>query len=208
MKHIGAMIKEKRLEKNLTLKELGEKVSLTQGHLSNIENSHRKASNEDLIKLSKVLDIDLSTIPLYKGYWKDKHLGETSKLMGDTEALHYDIYINFERSNRHKKLEDFFSKNENVYLSESLLTEEEKLKAIKILQLVFDKRQKNYPSIEDVEKEIELESEREIEERKLEILEELIELGEVDKEDFEFFDLDDIELDPSELKEIKEPWRS
>ena len=207
MKSIGSVIKENRLKKGLTLKELGKMVSLTQGHLSNIENNHRKASKEDLIKLSKVLDIDLSKLILNKGYWNDIDNRSKSDITSDFDEFNYDIYINIERSKRHQKLEEIFDDNNNLYINDSLLSEEEKYKAIEILQLVFNNKKENYPSIEDVEKEIELEAERKIRDRKLEILEELVELGEISEEEADNFDLDFLELAPKELLEIKEPWR-
>lgn len=58
---IGEKIKQARLSKGLTLQEIADKMSLTQGTLSKYENGDIKnIPNTRLKKLSKILDVDIS----------------------------------------------------------------------------------------------------------------------------------------------------
>lgn len=58
---IGEKIKQARLAKGLTLQEVADKMSLTQGTLSKYENGDIKnIPNTRLKKLSKILDVDIS----------------------------------------------------------------------------------------------------------------------------------------------------
>lgn len=59
MNKIGKIIKDQRLEKNITLKSLSDSTSISIGTLSNIENDKIKnPSGVFLYRISKVLDID------------------------------------------------------------------------------------------------------------------------------------------------------
>lgn len=57
---IGKRIKELRTEKNLTLRELGEKTGLSTGFLSQLERGLTTIAVDSLDTIAKVLDVDLS----------------------------------------------------------------------------------------------------------------------------------------------------
>lgn len=71
MDSLGAMIKRHRQHKGLTLVQLGEKVSLTHGYLSNIENNNKIPTPEVLKKIAEVLDCSYSELLILAG-----HIGE------------------------------------------------------------------------------------------------------------------------------------
>lgn len=56
------LIKEKRLEKNLSQAALAEKVQCSQGHISDIENGNETPSPALAKKLADVLEIDVLQI--------------------------------------------------------------------------------------------------------------------------------------------------
>lgn len=57
---IGKKIKELRTEKNLTLRELGEKTDLSTGFLSQLERGLTTIAVDSLEAIARVLDVDLS----------------------------------------------------------------------------------------------------------------------------------------------------
>lgn len=57
---IGKKIKELRTEKNLTLRELGEKTGLSIGFLSQLERGLTTVAVDSLESIARVLDVDLS----------------------------------------------------------------------------------------------------------------------------------------------------
>lgn len=80
---IGEKIKQARLAKGLTLQEVANKMSLTQGTLSKYENGDIKnIPNTRLKKLSKILDVDVSYF--YEGS-KNKNSIIVDKLIELTE---------------------------------------------------------------------------------------------------------------------------
>lgn len=60
MKHIGDRIKELRIDRGMTLKELGEAVQFNYSNLSKIERGSRKPAIDFLEDLSNYFDIDIS----------------------------------------------------------------------------------------------------------------------------------------------------
>lgn len=54
----GAMIRERRLEKGWTQKELGDRVGCTFGHLSEIERENNRPGRKLCLRLSEVLDLN------------------------------------------------------------------------------------------------------------------------------------------------------
>lgn len=81
--NIGEKIKQARLKKGLTLQEIADKMSLTQGTLSKYENGDIKnIPNTRLRKLSEILDVDISYF--YEGR-KNKNSIIVEKLIELTE---------------------------------------------------------------------------------------------------------------------------
>lgn len=63
-KALGSRIKDFRINKKLTQKELAEKVNITDRHISNIEAGRSKASIETVVAIVNVLGISLDNILL------------------------------------------------------------------------------------------------------------------------------------------------
>lgn len=64
---LGEFIKKKRLEKNLTLEQLGDKIGKPKNFISRIENGKVKSLKDDTIKkISEALDIPI--IEFFAGY--------------------------------------------------------------------------------------------------------------------------------------------
>lgn len=72
MDTLGSLIRKYRRNKNLTLVELGRKVSLTHGYLSNVENNNRKPSPEVLNKLADVLNVPPGEFMNAAGYTNER----------------------------------------------------------------------------------------------------------------------------------------
>ena len=71
---IGRNIRRYRLECGLKQKELAEKISMSEQHISHIENGHTQLSLPTLVAISNVLSVDCNTL-----------LGET--LTGSQEMI-------------------------------------------------------------------------------------------------------------------------
>ena len=56
-KSTGEILREKREEKGLLLRQVAAKLDIDTAILSKIERSERKASKEQIIKLAKILDL-------------------------------------------------------------------------------------------------------------------------------------------------------
>lgn len=106
---IGEKIKQARLSKGLTLQEIADKMSLTQGTLSKYENGDIKnIPNTRLKKLAKILDVDISYF--YEGS-KSKNSIIVEKLIELTE----NNKVNWISPN---------NPNENIYFDFSELIQE------------------------------------------------------------------------------------
>lgn len=72
---LGEVLKEYRLEKGMTLRDLSEKSSVALGYVSELERGHKEASSEILENLAYGLDIPLYQIIIEAGYrladWED-----------------------------------------------------------------------------------------------------------------------------------------
>ena len=55
---VGAFIREKREALGITQKELGRLIGVTNNHISDIENGHRKVSPERYMEFVKILGLD------------------------------------------------------------------------------------------------------------------------------------------------------
>lgn len=64
-KTLGQHLKGLRLANGFSLRDLGEKVSVTAPHLSDIEQGHRQPSEELLTRLAEALETDIEDILRY-----------------------------------------------------------------------------------------------------------------------------------------------
>lgn len=62
MKKLSKILKSKREEKGLLLREVASKIDVDTALVSKIENDDRRPTKEQLIKLSKALEIDIVTL--------------------------------------------------------------------------------------------------------------------------------------------------
>ena len=68
--NIGKRIKEIRIRRGLTEKQLGEKIGKSASAISNYENNFRGLNAEILVKIIKVLDVEPNY--LFQDYFDDK----------------------------------------------------------------------------------------------------------------------------------------
>ena len=59
-KNIGELINQKRTEKKMTLKEVGEATDLSIGYLSQLERGLTSIAHDTLVKVAKVLEVEMS----------------------------------------------------------------------------------------------------------------------------------------------------
>ena len=59
-KNVGELIKKRRTEKKMTLKEVGEATSLSIGYLSQLERGLTSIAHDTLVKVAHVLDVEMS----------------------------------------------------------------------------------------------------------------------------------------------------
>lgn len=71
MSKLGEFIREKRLDKDISLRKLAEISGISFSHLSKIERGEHNPAKETLETLSKALDIDLYELLLMAGYSSD-----------------------------------------------------------------------------------------------------------------------------------------
>jgi hypothetical protein len=65
---LGEVLKEYRLEKGMTLRDISEKSSVALGYVSELERGHKEASSEILDNLAYGLDVPLYQIIIEVGY--------------------------------------------------------------------------------------------------------------------------------------------
>lgn len=198
MNTLGQIVNEARLKKQMTLKELAEKTELTDTYLSFIENNKRNPSKKVLMKLSKVLDINLSTLLAASLKFKEqKEQAKIKKALEEFNAFNENLELHRTLANTHLKLENFLKQNENIYFKNIRLSENDKKRILKMLDILFEhfeELEPNYPTIEEFKKILKKQKEKELIEEKRHFLLELLEAGEITEEEYENFDLDDIEF--------------
>ncbi|MEJ9281451.1 helix-turn-helix transcriptional regulator [Ureibacillus thermosphaericus] len=198
MNTLGQIVNEARLKKQMTLKELAEKTELTDTYLSFIENNKRNPSKKVLMKLSKVLDINLSTLLAASLKFKEqKEQAKIKKALEEFNAFNENVELHRTLANTHFKLENFLKQNENIYFKNIRLSENDKKRILKMLDILFEhfeELEPNYPTIEEFKKILKKQKEKELIEEKRHFLLELLEAGEITKEEYENFDLDDIKF--------------
>lgn len=84
--NIGEFIKNRRREKNITLRELGDITELSQSYLSQIENGTRNASPDILEKLSKALDLQYLELMMMAGFLHTEENDKLKEFMEITES--------------------------------------------------------------------------------------------------------------------------
>lgn len=73
----GKYLRDLRKNRKLTLDELGERVQLTKGHLSNIENGRRGIPKTDILfKLSEALNVSYTDLLVHSGHVNLEYIKE------------------------------------------------------------------------------------------------------------------------------------
>lgn len=160
---LGEHIKDLRKNKGLTLEDLSNESGLSIEYLSSLENNEQKnPSTEALYKLSILLDTPYSELLLKAGYYVTGDWFYFESL-SPTEQEEYDKKVS-ERQEQEFAIETYrkreypdileFLKGRNVYYNKRKLSEENKRLAIKLLDSLFEDLEQNYPSEEQLLKEV------------------------------------------------------
>ncbi|MFF5993535.1 helix-turn-helix transcriptional regulator [Lysinibacillus sp. KU-BSD001] len=151
MESVGERIKQARKDKGYTLAALGEKVSLTHGYLSNIENGNRQPSPEVLKSLAETLNIPYSELLYdagYKALAKDVRLSEAVDDFSD--EIDIKSYVLAAQAINHAKdLHTLLEQKEHILLVENVaplykghtLSQEDRERILKMLEILFPEYQ-------------------------------------------------------------------
>lgn len=162
--NIGEYIRSVRNEKGMSINELVKQSGVSKGYISQIENNKFNPSLDIVRKISNALDADFYELAYLAGHFTEHekeearyfHLASPEELQNHREA---DFLWQIKQGNimayqekRHVRIEDFFQdKRKSIYIADHKLTDEE----IRMLITLFDGKEKNYPSDEQLEKEYE-----------------------------------------------------
>jgi len=144
---MGERIKQARKDKGYTLAALGEKISLTHGYLSNIENGNRQPSPEVLKSLSSVLNLSYSELLYEAGY---KALAEEVRLSEVVDDFSEDIdvktYVLAAQATKHAKdIHTLLEQKEHILIAENItplykghvLTKQDRERILIMLEVLF-----------------------------------------------------------------------
>lgn len=122
MKSLGAVVRQRRLSKNLTLDQLAILIDSSKSYLSKLENNHiEKPKPSTLRKIAKQLDMEYNELVMHSNY-VDK---DTMSWKLPT-ATYYEI---------DSILED---KKNIIMVQGKILEKGEREKLLKMVQLLFD----------------------------------------------------------------------
>lgn len=167
MSKLGAYIKEKRKEKNLTLKELGELINFSHQYLSQLENGKRKPSNHVILKLAKALDSDYRYLRfLNEEYTEEEY--NFFKSLDNFVAIYNDLtpedfermdkddtfnyYLELFQREKYPTLEQLIDDGK-LYVNGTHLTKEDGNLLLRIAKAIVEDKEKDYPSEEEIKSE-------------------------------------------------------
>ncbi|MES1052952.1 helix-turn-helix transcriptional regulator [Bacillus thuringiensis] len=163
-KNIGTYIKDLRLNKQLTLSKLSEISSISQPYLSQIEKGQRNPSFDIIRKLSEAFEVDFTELAWRAGLYTDAEMQDRramEALFNSMTPAEEEAYI--ERQNKRIPLWEYrklhypdlkeLLSGSNVFFEGKSLNREQRETATKILEVLFEKLEVNYPSDEEIEKE-------------------------------------------------------
>jgi len=162
--NIGAYIKGLREQKSMTISKLANDSTVSQPYLSQIEKGQRNPSFDIIKKLSKALEVDFYDLAWRAGLYTDEEILQRRQQENYFESMtpeEEEAY--FEGQNKSYLVEDYrrreypdikdFLEQSNVYFKGKSLNKEQRELAIKMLDVLFEKLEVNYPSDEKIEKE-------------------------------------------------------
>lgn len=151
MNTLGNLLKTRRKEKKLTLVQLADKLELTHGYLSNVENGNRNPSPEVLKKLSKTLELDYSKL-LHEAGYEELHkavlLANTFEDFKDDFDVS-DMFLRMTALEEALDIENFLRQESHLLESENiqpkykghLLTEQDRKRILTMLEVLFPEYQ-------------------------------------------------------------------
>ncbi|HFK1746077.1 TPA: helix-turn-helix domain-containing protein [Bacillus cereus] len=161
--NIGAYIKSLREQKTMTISKLANTSKVSQPYLSQIEKGQRNPSLDIIRKLSEALEVDFYDLAWKAGFYTDeemqyrKEMEERFNSMTPEEEEAY-----FEAENKSYLVEEYrrreypdikdFLEQRDVYFNGKVLNKDHRELAIKMLDVLFEKLEVNYPSNEKIEK--------------------------------------------------------
>lgn len=124
MKSLGEIIKNRRLDLNLTLDQLAQLIDSTKSYLSRLENNRIERPSTDILKrLSKQLDISYNKLIMHSGYMEKDSLDfPMPKLSNDNLQTSNIITI----------------KEEDIWIENKKLSDYEKQRFLKMVKLFYD----------------------------------------------------------------------
>lgn len=164
MSKLGAYIKEKRKEKNLTLKELGELINFSHQYLSQLENGKRKPSNHVILKLAKALDSDYRYLRFLNEEYTEEEYNffksldnfvsiyndltpEDFERMDKDDTFNY--YLDLFQREKYPTLEQLIDDGK-LYVNGTHLTKEDGNLLLRIAKAIVEDKEKDYPSEEEI----------------------------------------------------------
>ncbi|MED2708042.1 MULTISPECIES: helix-turn-helix domain-containing protein [Bacillus] len=161
--NIGAYIKGLREQKTMTISKLADTSKVSQPYLSQIEKGKRNPSLDIIRKLSKALEVDFYDLAWRAGFYTDEEMQERKGIeeyfnsMTPEEEAAY-----LEEENKSSKVEEYRRREypdikevleqSDVYFNGKSLNKEHRELAIKMLDVLFEKLEVNYPSYKEIEK--------------------------------------------------------
>lgn len=145
----GELLKKLRTSKKVTLVELGKKISYSNSYLSQIENGKKGIPSHDLItKIASALNVSQVKLLERAGYDLSEFYEEQGHMQN--EQMQYYEYLRIE----YPDILDILNSKQNVYYNKKSLSKENREKAINILNVLFEDLEVDYPSEDEIEKEI------------------------------------------------------
>src|SRR5699024_1567217 len=124
MKSLGEIIKNRRLDLNLTLDQLALLIDSTKSYLSRLENNRIERPSTDILKrLSKQLDISYNQLIIHSGYMEKDSLDFPMPKLSNDNLKTSKISI---------------LKEEYIWIENKKLSDYEKQRFLKIVTLFYD----------------------------------------------------------------------
>lgn len=161
MNTLGSLVRKARKERKLTTTELAKSINLTQGYISHIENNRKVPSHDILNRLAQALNVPYLDLMLAAGYYSEEDLRQRKAqedYLNSMTPLEYNEYVNLQlqsyeieefRRKEFTDIEELLKKN--IYFNKYKLTKHDRKVVYKILTALFEDKEKNYPSDEEIE---------------------------------------------------------
>lgn len=161
--NIGAYIKGLREQQKMTISKLANISQVSQPYLSQIEKGQRNPSLDIVRKLSKALEVDFYDLAWRAGFYTDAEMQERrgikeyfDSMTPEEEAAYLEEESKWLKVEEYRRLEypdiKEVLEQSNVYFKGKSLSKEDRELAIKMLDVLFEKLEVNYPSSKEIEK--------------------------------------------------------